>query len=284
MAHTIELRKIPFDFSRTGEAVWHPHRPEWSHMVNGASLVMPYLEPFLNRTLREALEHIDDPDLREDVDGFIRQEAQHYANHRRYNEALKAKGYAELALVEESYEVDYAALDRRSLEWRLAYAAGFETMTMGITEWLINDREALFRGSDATIASLVLWHMVEETEHKSVAFDVYQAVSGGYALRLAGLAWGSLHVGLLSRRAYRVMLKKDGLWNSLRSRLRLWTLVGRFFGKAGIAMLRALKPSYHPDRVQDPAWVDQWRTRYSESSTNHVPLLNTAASGIPPHF
>lgn len=148
MAHDIKVRKIPFEFPDAINPQWHSKKPEWSHMVNGASLTMPYLEPFLNRTMRAALDHIDDPDLREDVDGFVRQEAQHYTNHRRYNEMLKANGYPELADVEATYEEDYEALDRRSLAWRLAYSAGFETMTMGITEWLINDRESLFKDAD----------------------------------------------------------------------------------------------------------------------------------------
>ena len=186
MAHAIEVRRIPFDFADSVPPLWHATQHEWSHMVNGASLTMPYLEPFLNRTMREALAQIDDPQLREDIDGFVRQEAQHYTNHRRYNEMLKANGYPELAAI----EADYTALEARSLAWRLAYSAGFETMTMGITEWLINDRDALFRDADPTVTSLVLWHMVEETEHKSVAYDVYQAVSGKYWLRVAGLFWG----------------------------------------------------------------------------------------------
>ena len=283
-AHAIEVRKIPFDFSEGIPPVWHPRHLEWSHMVNGASLAMPYLEPFLNRTLREALLQISDPALRQDVDGFIRQEAQHYANHRRYNEMLKGAGYPELAAVEASFEADYAALDKRSLEWRLAYSAGFETMTMGMTEWLIEERDLLFSGADPTVTSLVLWHMVEETEHKSVAFDVFQALSGRYWLRVAGLLHGSLHVGLLSRRAYRVMLRKDGVWWNLRSRLRLWLMVGRFFGKAGAAMLRALWPGYHPDKVDDPAWIDEWRLAYAGHPAGFVPRLDTSVSGIPARF
>ena len=284
MAHAIEIRKIPFNFSNGIPPLWNPEQHEWSHMVNGASLTMPYLEPFLNRTMREAMAAIDDPDLREDIDGFVRQEAQHYTNHRRYNETLKANGYPELAEVEASFEADYAALEKRSLQWRLAYSAGFETMTMGITEWLINDRAALFTGADPTVTSLVLWHMVEETEHKSVAFDVYQSVSGRYWLRLAGLLWGSLHVGLMSRRAYIAMLKKDGQWRNFRSRLRLWKMVCRFFVKAGAAMLDATRPTYHPDKRADPAWVDQWRDAYGGNADNFVPLLNTKDNNIAPVF
>ena len=155
---------------------------------------------------------------------------------------------------------------------------------MGMTEWLINDRDELFRGADPTVASLVLWHMVEETEHKSVAYDVFQSVSGSYWLRIYGLIHGSFHVGFMSRRAYIAMLKKDGLWGSWRSRLRVWKIVARFFMKAAPAMLRALKPGYHPDKVSDPMWVEEWRGVYEGLSANDLPLLDTARSGIPARF
>ncbi|MEM8496660.1 MAG: metal-dependent hydrolase [Pseudomonadota bacterium] len=284
MKNAIEVRKIPFEFCKGVTPVWNPSQHEWSHMVNGASLTMPHLEPFLNRTLREAKEFIDDPQLLEDIKGFMAQEAQHYANHRRMNDMLKARGYPELATVEESFVNDYDALGRRTLARRLAYCAGFETMTMGITEWLVNDRNNLFGDSDPTVASFVLWHMVEETEHKNVAFDVFQALSGSYWLRILGLLQGSLHVGFMSRRAYRAMLKKDGLWSNLGSRLRLWKMVGLFFIKSGGAMVNSLKPSYHPSKRQDPAWVDQWRDAYEGNAQDFVPLLDTSSDNIAPTF
>ena len=284
MAHHIPIRKIPFDFESDVPPVWNPAQHEWSHMLNGASLAMPYLEPFLNRTLREALEHIDDPDLEADIKGFIGQEAQHFTTHRRYNEMLKANGYGDLADVEETFAADYEKLSKRSLAVRLAYCAGFETMTMGITEWLINDRVRLFRNANATVASFTLWHMVEETEHKSVAFDVYQAVCGNYRLRVLGLIHGSFHVGFMARRAYIAMLKKDGKWNSLPSRLRVWSMVGRFFLKAGSAMVRALNPRYHPDKVTDPAWVYDWQDACADRGPDFVPLLDTRADTISPSF
>ena len=284
MTHNIEARRIPFEFTDAIAPVWNPTQHEWSHMLNGASLTMPYLEPFLNRTMRAALPLIDDAHLREDIDGFVRQEAQHFSNHRRYNEMLKANGYPELADTERTFEEDYEALEKRSLEWRLAYSAGFETMTIGVTDWLVNDREALFQNADPTVTSLVLWHMVEEAEHKSVAYDVFQAVSGNYWLRVGSLLWGSLHVGLMSRRAYIAMLKKDGLWKDWRTRLRLWKMVGRFFLKAGGAMVQGLKPDYHPDNVADPVWVDQWRHAYAGHDEQFVPLLDTKGKGIAPSF
>lgn len=284
MQNTIEIRKIPFEFSSGVDPIWNKSQHEWSHMVNGASLTMPHLEPFLNKTLREARDSIDDPDLLVDIKGFMAQEAQHYTNHQRMNDMLKARGYPELEAVEDTYRADYNALAKRSLAVRLAYCAGFETMTMGITEWLINDRENLFKDADPTVSSFVLWHMVEETEHKTVAYDVFQAVSGHYWLRLYGLLHGSFHVGFMSRRAYRAMLKKDGRWSNLASRIRLWKMVGRFFLKSGGAMLNSMRPGYHPSKRSDPAWVEQWRHAYAGTPEGFVPMLDTRSETIAPTF
>lgn len=179
----IIVRRIPFAFDEAINPVWHPARPEWSHMVNGASLAMPYLEPFLIKTVTEALKQVDDPALKADVHGFIGQEGVHFQSHRRYNAILK-RHYPEIADVEAAMEADYRRFQKRSLKWRLAYTAGFETMTMGITEWLIRSRGQLFAGSDSAIASL--WHMVEETEHKNVAWDLYNHLYGDWR----GRAWG----------------------------------------------------------------------------------------------
>ena len=49
---------------------------------------------------------------------------------------------------------DYKRLQSKPLKWRVAYAAGFETMTVGVTEWLITNRRALFAGSDPSVTSL----------------------------------------------------------------------------------------------------------------------------------
>jgi len=84
-------------------------------MVNGASLAMPYLEPFLIKTVMEALPKIEDARLKADVHAFVGQEGQHFQNHRRYNELLK-RDYPDLAEVEE--ELNSAAGVGRDLRHR----------------------------------------------------------------------------------------------------------------------------------------------------------------------
>ena len=226
----IEVRKIPFEFPDDLRPIWHPGHHEWSHMINGASLTMPFLEPFLIATLREAAAEIEDKAVADEIAGFCSQEGQHFRTHRRYNELLKANGYAQLAEVEESMKRSYERMkDRRSLAFRLAYAAGFESMTLGVTKWLVEDRVRLFAGADTRVVSFVLWHMVEEVEHKRVAFDAYQAAIGRYWHRALGVMTGSLHVFLLARKGCVVMLKSDDRWWNIRSRLRLWRRTLAFF-------------------------------------------------------
>ena len=283
-AHTIVVRKIPFEFDEGINPIWHPEQPEWSHMINGGSLTMPYLEPFLIRTMREAMTKIDDPGLLADAKSFNAQEGQHFRNHRRFNELVKANGYQELAEIENEMEVDYARLQRKSLKWRLAYTAGFETMTMGVTEWLISQRKKLFAGADPSVTSFVLWHMVEETEHKTVAFDIYQHLYNDYWARVWGIVCGSWHVVKFSRKSYILSLKKDGRWGDPRSR---WTTFKRsmsFIWSVGKLLVQSAMPGHHPDRVSDPEWVRQWMHAYQDLPEDRIPLLNTNDPEIPAQF
>ncbi|MEH6662310.1 MAG: metal-dependent hydrolase [Parasphingorhabdus sp.] len=279
----IIVRAIPFAFDENINPAWHPNRREWSHMANGASLTMPYLEPFLIKTVRQALKMASNGQLKKDVHGFIAQEGNHFQNHRRYNEILK-RHYPELAEVEDEMAADYKRFQSKSPRWRLAYTAGFETMTMGITEWLIGERRDLFKNADPSVASLILWHMVEETEHKNVAYDLYQDLYGQYWPRAWGLIYASWHVAWSSRKSYRRMLKRDGLWNSPASRLRLWAMVMRFLVKTSPAMLRSLVPGYHPGKVKDPDWVARWTKAYTDLPEGKIPLLDTGNADIPAQF
>lgn len=274
----IEIRKVPFEFPDDIDPVWNPGQHEWSHMINGASLTMPYLEPFLIATLREAAKEIDDPQILEQIAGFVGQEGQHFRTHRQYNEVLKANGYPQLVEVEAFMKASYNRIkERRSLAFRLAYSAGFESMTMGVTRWLVEDRVKLFADSDTRVASFALWHMVEEVEHKRVAFDAFQAGVGTYWQRALGVFTGSLHVFLLARKGCIVMLKADGLWRSPRSRLRLWRRTGEFFAQVLPGALRSALPGHDPRDEPDPEWVQRWIAGYDKRpDPNVAPLINTS--------
>ena len=285
------VRRIPFQFPDDLDPQWNASHIEWSHMVNGASLTMPYLEPYLIATLREAAKQIDDPALLAEVKAFCAQEGQHYRAHRRYNELLK-QHYPVLAEVEDHMAAGWKKLaEKRSLTYRLAYAAGFESMTMGLTKWMVDDRRKLFSGADTHVASFVLWHMVEEVEHKRVAYDAYQAAVGNYWHRAFGVLSGSLHVFWWSRAACNTMLRADGKWRDPRSRLKLWRRTGEFFAAVLPFAFRAMHPRHDPRDEPDPEWVTQWLAAFEVAPTSEtsrgiedIVLLDTHHPDIPVPF
>lgn len=281
-------RQIAFSFPDDLDPCWKPGDPEFCAMVNGASLTMPYLEPFLIRTVREAMPRLADPRVHEAARAFNTQEQFHYQAHRRFNELIKARGYPELAALEARMQAAYQRLGTKSLRTRLAYTAGFEAMTMGVTRWLINHRVRLFGGSDSRVASFILWHFVEEAEHKCVAYDVYQDVCGGgagaYLARAVGVFHGALDVMFASMRGYKLILRKDGRWYQWRSRLRLLRHLASFVRTVAPYLLRAAMPGHTPRREQEPQWVYDWIAAYQHAPPGYVPMVDTHSKTLPVPF
>jgi hypothetical protein len=67
-------------------------------------------------------------------------------------------------------------LETKPLEYHLAYVANIEaTFTPMFNVWL-RHRDSLFDNGDPRVAPLFLWHLVEEIEHRSSAYLLYNAV------------------------------------------------------------------------------------------------------------
>jgi len=171
------FESVPRHFAQDGDLIT-------SHFLAALSAVFPEGENFFIRSVRHYRDQITDPLLREQVSGFIGQEVVHGREHGAFNEHLATLGYPAL-------KVD--GLLRRSLEFRsrritpianLASTAALEHFTATLAELVMTSeqtREAM--GHDA-VRDLFLWHALEESEHKAVAFDVYRAVGGGERLRI----------------------------------------------------------------------------------------------------
>lgn len=179
----ILVRRMQFDFEAGLDPVVLPGRPEESYALVGLSLLMPYLEPYLIRSMNAAKAHLTDARVLDDLARFNAQEGQHYRQHKRFNDAIQRAGYPGLAALEAEVAADYERFtSTRSLRFNLAYAEGFEAFTGAMARFTL-DRERL-AGMAAPLRDLFEWHLVEELEHRTVAYDVYDQVCGGYCYRL----------------------------------------------------------------------------------------------------
>lgn len=281
----IIVRAFAFDFPNDLDPHWSPGNPVRSHLFNGLSLTMPYLEPYLIKSTKSAMAFISEPRLLTDMRGFNGQEARHYQCHRRLNELLKANGYPELASVEQRLAASFERLSKMSLRTQLAFNAGFECMTNGFTHWLINRRTSLFRDASPHVASFWLMHMVEETEHKTVAFDAYMAYSGQYLPRAIGVLHGSLHVLGYGLVGMFTALRKDRALRKPRVLAAVVRELSAMVVNVGPYLLRALLPRHNPRCEEDPQWMKDWIAGHATLQPGELlPLVDTKSTEMPVPF
>ena len=170
--------------------------------------MLPYLEPYLIRTMREARARVTDPALAADLDLFNGQEGQHYRQHMRFNEAIRPAGLEALTALEAELAADYRRFTAtRSLRFNLAYAEGFEAFTTAIARFSLETRQ--FDSVHPAVRELFQWHLIEELEHRTVAFDVYDHVCGGYFYRLSVGLFAQWHLNQFALRAAGLMQNAD---------------------------------------------------------------------------
>lgn len=258
-------RSMAFEYPEDLHPHWKAASPEFSQMVNGLSLAMPFLEPYLIRTMGQAKREIADPEVLADMEDYIAQESEHFQQHHRFNAILKARGYACIAKLEEKLKADYTGFSRnRSLKFNVAYAEGFESMALALGHMLVERRRELFGGADPAVSSLILWHFVEEIEHKTVTFNVYKALYTGYFYRIYGLLFATLHIFGFANLATRELLREDGRWPGFKTRMAAWWQVARILAWLLPKFARILKPGYDPAQVSDPDWARAWAALYAQ--------------------
>lgn len=71
---------------------WHEQGPFITHFFNALSLLFPQGELFFMDSVRHYRQRIDDPALKQEIQGFIGQEAMHSREHLAYNDLLQAAG------------------------------------------------------------------------------------------------------------------------------------------------------------------------------------------------
>ncbi|MFK8020500.1 MAG: metal-dependent hydrolase [Pseudomonadales bacterium] len=243
---------------------WNPSEPEFSQINNAASTVLPHLEPYLIKVLRlakeelrEELQEDRDKKLRDDIDLFIRQEANHYKLHRRYNETLYANGYDGLKDHERVLADDYRSfLSERSLKFNVAYCEGFESLGLIQAEFMFNHAGHWLKDADEAVRSLWEWHLAEEYEHRRVCYDVYKRLYGGYFYRLYGLIFAIRHLEGYGKRTSKFLIKQDRQQGAIRSGARSWWRETRYrvrLSSFGLFKLcRTLSPFYNPSRLKVP--------------------------------
>jgi predicted metal-dependent hydrolase len=232
-----------------------------SHVVAMLSAMFPEGEDFFVRSVRYYADRITDPDLQEAVKGFTGQETMHGREHRALNERLQELGYP-TRRVDRLVKSDLARVERRAPhKVQLAITAALEHYTATLAERLLSNERAQEMLGDGEVRNVLLWHAVEESEHKAVAFDVYRAVGGTEKMRIRVMkmmTWsfllGTIMQTLVSMLADRATYNPRTFIGSLRELKN-----SPFLGKEMVAAIKDYnRVGFHPNDHDNTELLDFW--------------------------
>jgi predicted metal-dependent hydrolase len=225
--------------------------------------LFPDGERFFIRSVRDVKDRVKDPQLQEDIRAFMGQEAMHGAAHRKANQAIADRHGIDVQTTERRTEIAMRLFDRfHTPMQRLAMTAFAEHFTASLARYLLKHPEYLarFRGSD--LRHLIMWHALEEREHRAVAFDLYVRAGGGYWTRVI---MGPYFIGLLIPWVFyeigRVLAQQGELRNLGAVRRGLRALFGPKSAIQGIgpSMAKYFRRDFHPSQDDLSALEDEWR-------------------------
>src|SRR4051812_23143671 len=168
---------LPKYFAANGDVVM-------SHILTVLSSTFPDGEDFFVRSVKAARDQITDPKLLSDVDGFVGQEEMHGREHRVLNEHLAELGYPTRGISTYVRGLYWVRERIQTKRVNLAFTAALEHYTATLAELLLTSDAARDAIGSRGARDILLWHALEESEHKAVAFDVYQAMGGTERMRM----------------------------------------------------------------------------------------------------
>jgi predicted metal-dependent hydrolase len=249
-AEALHARRIHVEFSDDIPAHWANGDPVTSCFFAALSTIFPDGERFFIHAVRNYMETVPDGKLKDDMLGFIGQEAAHGRVHQAYNSWLARKGYAVQAPITNT---KHAMLYFRKAPplLQIAFTTAFEHFTAILGEATINEVPEIQQELEQwhpVMRKVWLWHGYEENEHKAVAFDVYQHAGGGYALRVAALILVSMYIWIYLSGLTLKYLHNDGQLTIpvlARGVKRLWASPG-LFRRTVRPWMSFFKPGFHP--------------------------------------
>lgn len=173
----LQIRKIDFRFDDEIPFQWLPSHPKFGLMANAISIMAIGFEKFIVASMRRAMPMIKSPAVAEEAEAFLRQEAQHAKNHRRHIAAL-VRQHPGLQQTVDAAVASFDQLLTEPIEFQLAYTADLEATFTPIFKIMLDHQDVLFEPGDERVASLFLWHFVEEVEHRSSALIIFDDIVG----------------------------------------------------------------------------------------------------------
>ena len=234
----IPVRRMDFEFDDAIPTYWFDNNPFISMLLTGLSCTFPEGERMFMRAVRRYQDRITDPELQKEVRAFIGQEAHHGKEHEAFNALMARKGLP-INEVMNFVKMGIAREEKMlSPERMLAKTCALEHFTAMFAETVLENPEFL-EHIDPRLQPLWLWHAIEESEHKSVAFDVYQQQVGNYWVRSSEMAFTTVLFSFFTALHTVQLMRASGEMGNLKAVRDGWRMLA---GKHGF--FKGMLPKY----------------------------------------
>lgn len=255
----LHARDVSFDWSAL-PMHWIPGEPFATHLLDVLHLLLPEGETWFIRVFAAALPLVRDPQLAEDVRGFIGQEVTHAASHQGVLDHLAARGVDTGPYIRRLEWMFRDALGERDLtgdavrEWlveRIALIAVLEHVTASLGAWMLDTHAIDDAGADPAMLDLLRWHGAEEVVHRSVAHDLLVHLDPRWSRRTRVLIPALVILARLWIQGVAFLLRHDPeptrpRWRDLRRASRLGLFMPA--GPTLRGLLAYLRPGHHPSQ------------------------------------
>lgn len=260
-ARPIPVRRPVFDFSRVAARHWFGGDPFLSHLANAMSLTFPEGERFFMDAVKHYADRVTSPALKQEVSRFMGQEALHSRAHEAYNTWLRTTGIDPEPIEQRVKEGLQEVRTRRSHRYQLAMTCALEHFTAMMAELLL-EGDDLRELMDPEVRRLLVWHAIEETEHKAVAFDVYTSTGGSYRTRIIAMLVTTLGFTVSVALFQSALMDQDpeahGVGHVLRGIKKVWIWPG-YFRRLIPSYLDYFRRDFHPWDRPAPAGLEAFK-------------------------
>ncbi|WP_288372553.1 metal-dependent hydrolase [uncultured Marinobacter sp.] len=243
----IKPQRMGFEFDEKVPRYWLDNNYLISHTMNALSVLFPEGEQFFVDSVRAFRDQINDPKLKAEVRGFIGQEAMHSLEHIAMNQHVRDQGMP-VEEMEKDLKVILDLARKLPKRHQLAVTCALEHITAMMADMLL-ERDDVREDMHETMRPLWVWHAIEETEHKAVAYDVFQQVGGTYAERAFYQLFATAALGVVATWFTGRMVMKDrkhfSVTGAAKGMWRMWGKDGAFSSLIP-AWAEYFKPDFHP--------------------------------------
>ncbi|UYF70843.1 metal-dependent hydrolase [Acinetobacter ursingii] len=192
----IKPRNIVLDWSEV-PLNWIYNDRFSSNAMNALSYFLVDAEFSMCRLCHESLPYIKDEKLIDDLKNFAKQEALHARAHEKHKKDFMQRYGIDNIPINKPVRIlmerilsnkpfGYELSGKSKKAWLMCRAGVFaaaEHYTTGLAHFMFNSTEWELNGCDPVMSNLLHWHAAEEIEHRTVMFDLYQALGGRLSVR-----------------------------------------------------------------------------------------------------